>query len=99
MTEKNKKATINRRSNNDKLFKYAIKDALNLEQNKSHPERISKIKFFINKCNFKELNFPSHKNDWKKFESDNKTIAVNILYVSYNNEQIKPEYIKKHPNA
>ena len=34
MTEKNKKATINRRSNNDKLFKYAIKDALDLEQNK-----------------------------------------------------------------
>ena len=79
MTEKNKKATINRRSNNDKLFKYAIKDALNLEQNKSHPERISKIKFFINKYNFKELNFPSHKNDWKSLNQ----IIKRLLLISY----------------
>ena len=27
--------------------------------------------------NWKEINFPSHKKDWKKFESGNKSIALN----------------------
>ena len=37
-----------------------------------------------------------HKNDWKKFETDNKTIALNILYVPYNSEEIRHPYISKH---
>ena len=37
---KNKKATTNPKSNDDKCFQYAITVALNNEQIKSHPERI-----------------------------------------------------------
>ena len=37
-----------------------------------------------------------HKKDWKKFKTNNKTIAVNILYVLYSREQIRPAYISKH---
>ena len=44
---KNKKVTINPKSNHDKCFQYAITAALNYEQIKSHPQRISKIKSFI----------------------------------------------------
>ena len=33
----------------------------------------------------------NHSNDWKKFEQNNKTVALNILYVPYNTKQIRPE--------
>ena len=42
---KNKKATINPKNNDHEYFQYAT---LNNEQIKSHPERISNIKPFIN---------------------------------------------------
>ena len=34
--------------------------------------------------------------DWKKFECNNKTIALNILYAPYNKEQIRQAYISKY---
>ena len=45
---KNKKATINPKNNDEKCFQYALTAALNYEQIKNNPERISKIKPFIN---------------------------------------------------
>ena len=46
---KNKKATINPKNKKDyKCFQYALTVALNHEKIKGHPERISKIKPFIN---------------------------------------------------
>ena len=36
--------------------------------------------------------------DWRKFEFNNKTIALNILYVPYKTKQIKQAYISKHNN-
>ena len=66
--------------------------ALNYEQIESHLERLSKIKPFIDKYNWKDINFPSHKKDWKKLESNNKTIALNILYVPYNIKEIRCAY-------
>ena len=62
---KNKKATINPKNNDDKCFQYALTVAVNYKQIKSHSERISKIKPFIDQCNSKEKDFPSHKKDWK----------------------------------
>ena len=73
---KNKKATINSRNNDDKCFEYALAVALNYEQIKIHPERISKINLFIGQYNWREIDFPSHKKDWKKFESNNKSIDM-----------------------
>ena len=55
---KNKKAKINPKNNDDKCFQYALTDALNYEQIKNHPERISKIMPFIGQCNWKEIDFP-----------------------------------------
>ena len=52
---------LNPKNNDDKCFQYAIIVALNHEQIKSHPERISNIKSFIDHYNWKEINFPSHK--------------------------------------
>ena len=38
-----------------------------------------KIKPFIDQYNWKEIDFPSHLKGWKKFEQNNKGIALNIL--------------------
>ena len=45
--------------------------SLNYQNIKNNPERISKIKLFIDQYNWKEVDFPSHRKDWKKFESNN----------------------------
>ena len=92
---KSKKATINLQNKNDNnCFQNAITVALNHQNIGKYLERISNIKHFINQYNLKGLDFPAHhkeddekleKNnmeiDWKKFEQNNKTIALNILFV------------------
>ena len=61
---KNKKATIKPKNNDDNSFQYAVTVALNHEQIKKDPQRITKIKPFIDQYNWKRINFPSHKNEW-----------------------------------
>ena len=63
---------------------------------KSHPEKISKLIPYINNYNWNGLGSPSHFKDWKKFEENNKTISLNILFSSYNKMQISPAYISKY---
>ena len=49
---------------------------------------MSKINPFIDQYNWKEIDFLSHREDWKMFES-NKSIALNILYVHHNTKEIR----------
>ena len=63
---------------------------------KKNPQRIPNIKPFIDQYNWKEIDFPSHSKDWKKFEQNNKTIALNILFVPHNTEKIRLAYKSKH---
>ena len=94
---KNKRVTINRKNTkNNSCFQYAITAALNYQNIDHHPERISKLKPFINNYNWKDIEYPSHSKDWRKFECNNKSIALNILYVPFNTRQIKQAYISKH---
>ena len=37
--------------------------------------------------------------DWKKFQSNNKTIALNILYVRHSTEKLKRACISKYYNS
>ena len=69
---------------------------MNYGKIKKDPQRISKIKPFIDQCNWKEIDFPSHGKDWKKFELNNRSIALNILYVPYNTEKIRHLYKSKY---
>ena len=92
---KNKKSTINPKNNDDKCFQYAVTLALNLNSIDNHPKRISKSKPFINKYNWKDIDFPAISRDWKKFESNNE-IALNILYVPHNTKIINIAYKSKH---
>ena len=76
-----KRATTNPINKKDyKCFQYTITVTLNLEEIGINPEVITKIKPFINKHKWEEINFPSEKNDWKKIEKNNVTIALNVLY-------------------
>ena len=86
---KNKKATINPKINDGKCFQYALTISLSYEKIKKDPQRISKINSFIEQYDWKEINFPLHKKNWKRFELNNKSITLNILYVSYNTEKIR----------
>ena len=54
---------------------------LNYEKIELHPERASNIKPFINKYNWRGINYPSKIDDWKTFEKDNQTIAQTIFYI------------------
>ena len=84
---KSKKATINPKNNDCNCFQYATIVALNHKQLTNHPERINNLNPFINQYNWKGINFPSQKVDCKKFESNNISIAHNILFVPYNTEK------------
>ena len=85
---KNKKSTIIPKNNDDKCFQYAVTLALNLNSIDNHPERISKIKPFINKYNWKDIDFPAMSKDWKKFGPNNE-MALNIFYVPHNTKKNK----------
>ena len=91
---KDKKSTINPKNNDDKCFQYAVTLALNLDKIKKDPQRVSKIKPFIEKYNWEDIDFPSTSKDWKKFECNNK-VALNILYVPYNTKKINIAYKSK----
>ena len=85
----NGKKTINPKNKKDnKCFQYALTVALNYEKFKENHQKISKIKPFIDQYNWNEIDFPSAGKDWKKFESNNKSITLNILYVPHNTEKI-----------
>ena len=91
---KNKGVTINPKNvKDDNCFQCAITAAFNYQNIDSHPERVSKLKPFINNYNWNDTEFLSRSKDWKKFECNNKTIALNILYVPYNTIEIKQAYI------
>ena len=76
---------------------YAVTVALNYKEIGKHSEIITNIKLFINKCNWQEINFQSEKNDWKKFDENNLTIAFNVLYAK--KEKIYPAYVSKHKTS
>ena len=93
---KHKKATINTKIKDDKCLRDSIVVALNHEKIEYNLERISNFMPFIYQYNWNGIQFPSHWKDWEKFEENNNTIALNILYVPYNTKQIKPAYILKY---
>ena len=93
---KDKKSTINQKNNDYKCFQYATTLALNFNKINKDPQRISKIKPFINNYNWNDINFPTAKKDWNKFELNNKDVALNILYVPFNPKKIEIAYKSKN---
>ena len=80
---KDKKSTVNKKNVDNKCLQYATTLALNFDKVTSHPERITKIKSFIDTYNWNDINFPGTRKDWNRFEVNNKDITLNILYVPF----------------
>ena len=90
--------------------------ALNHQNIRNHPEKVLNIKPFIDQYNWKNIDFSAHQNGkeeskkpknmmligCKKFEQNNKTIALNILYVGHNKKGIgvayRSIYNREHEN-
>ena len=93
---KNKKTIINSINNDEKCFRCAVTVTLKYQNIEKDPQRISKVKPFIDQYNWKEMSFPSHQKNWKEFELNNKSIAFSILFVPYNTEEVKYAYKSKY---
>ena len=90
-----KKETIISKDND---FENALDDALNYQNIEKHQERISKLNPYINKYNWKGIDFPAGPKDWIKFERNNKTIALNVLYIPHNTKTISVAYRSEYNN-
>ena len=93
---KDKKCTINQKNNDNKRFQYATTLALNFSNIDKHHQRILRIKPFIDNYNWNNINFPTAKKDWNKFELNNKNVALNILFVPFNIKKIEIAYKSKY---
>ena len=81
---KNTGATINpKNKTNDKWLLYAITSGLNYNKiKKKYLKKIEKFKRV-------DTDFSSHQREWEEFEQNNTLITLNVLFVSYNSEEIK----------
>ena len=61
-----------------------------------YPQIISKIKSFIGQYIWKDIDFTSHSTDCKKFGLNNKSIALNILFIPYITDEIRLAYKSKY---
>ena len=55
-------------TNEDKCFQNASDDSLDYQNIKKDPQKISKLKSYINQYNWKDIKLSSDKENWKKFE-------------------------------
>ena len=82
-----KKATINPKNEKDnECFKWSIIAGLNY--NKIKEKELKKI------LKFKRVDtdFSSYQREWEEFEQNNTLIALNILFVPHNSEEVKLAY-------
>ena len=82
-----KKATINPKNEKDnEYFKWSIIAGLNY--NRINKKESKKLLKFIRV----NTDFSSYQRDWEEFEQENTPIALNILFVSHNSEEINLAY-------
>ena len=82
-----KKATISpKREKDNKCFHWSIISGLNY--NKIKEKELKKV------LKFKRVDtdFSSYQREWEEFEQNNTLIALNILFVPHNSEEIKLAY-------
>ena len=83
-------------TNEDNCFQNALNDSLDYQTIKTHPERISKLKPYINQYNWKDIKFPSDKEDRKNFEQNNQEIALKALSVPRKKKELELAYTSKY---
>ena len=88
----NKRATINpKNENDDECLRWSTISALNYNE-------IMKKEFenIFKKIKHEDKDFSSHQRDWKNFEQNNESIALNVLFASQNSEEITLAYKSEH---
>ena len=63
---------------------------MNYKEIEPHSKRVSNIIPFITKYNWEGTNYPWKIDDWKTFEKNNSSIALNILYTKV--KEVCPAY-------
>ena len=86
-------------TNGDNYYQNALDDALDYQGIEKDLQEISKLKPYINKYNWKDIKFPSDKEDWEKFEQHNKETTLNILFVPHIKEEIRQACIYQNITA
>ena len=92
----NKGATKKPKNEKDnKCFQYPINLALYYKIKKKDLQKILKIKWG-------DIDFSSYQKDWEKIEQNNTSVALNVVFESYNSKEIKfaniSKYNYKHKN-
>ena len=85
---KSKKAVINPQNKDEECFKWAAIAALHHEEIKNKFERISLLKPYENRYNWKGLEFPVSIKKIDKFEKNNPGIPVNVLFSKKKSQNI-----------
>ena len=66
--------------NGDNDFQNALDDTLNYQTLEKDPQRIWKLKPYINKYNWEGIEFPAGPKEWGKFERNNKQLHL-MFYI------------------
>ena len=89
-----KKATINpKNEKNNQCFQWSIISGL--KHNKISEKYLKKKKEKLDRV---DIDLSSNQRDWEKFEQEKTSIALNVLFVSYNSEEIKLAYKSNYNN-
>ena len=91
-----KKATINFKNEDNKCFQYSTLVGLYYDEIENNHQRLTKVNKFVDRCDWSGINFQAGINDWKRFELNNKSVVLNILYVPYGEKIITPAYKSKY---
>ena len=75
-----KRSVLNPHNRSNKCFQYSVTLSLYHEQIGRNFCRIPTIKPFIDNFNWENINFPPKEQDYKTFEMNNKSIALNVLH-------------------
>ena len=84
--------------NGDANFEDVLDDALDYQTIETHLERISKLNPYINKYNWKGIDFPAGSKEWIKSEKNQKAIALNILHIPRNTKTTSIAYRSGYNN-
>ena len=68
------------------MLQYAITSRLNYNKIKKY------IFENIEKLNRVDIDCSPYQRDWEEFEQNNTSVALNVLFASYNSEEIKLAY-------
>ena len=92
-----KKATINVENyDDDNCFQYSVAVALNYYEIGKNNQRVNNVKSFVEKYDWNGINFLAEIQDWKRFELNNNSIALKVLYVPYGEKNIRHAYKSKY---